>query len=227
MPLDQRLSTIFSMVPPCQGAADVGTDHGYLICALVASGRARWGVATDIHPQPLEKARQEAARQGLSDRIRLVLADGLAGVDPRGLEAVVAAGMGGETIAHILESWPHSRDPAITWILQPMTKGERLRDWLWGNGFPVVREACCTQGRKTYAVLEARYTGERRALPEWERRLGKVDPARDEASRRYALLQVRELRAAAAGLRAASPPDLPRAAALEAAAQTILLRLPS
>ena len=33
--LDPRLALIYQMVPPCRRAADVGTDHGYLICALV------------------------------------------------------------------------------------------------------------------------------------------------------------------------------------------------
>ena len=220
--LDKRLFTIYSMVPPCQGAADVGTDHGYLICALVESGRAQWGVATDIHRQPLEKARREAARRGLSERIRLVLADGLAGVEPQGLGAVVVAGMGGETIAHILESWPHARTPGITWLFQPMTKGDRLRDWLWGSGFSVVREECCTQGKKTYSVMAAVYTGERRALPEWERQLGRVDPRRDEASLRYAGARAEELEKAAAGLRAGGAPgNLPQAERLEQAARKI------
>ena len=133
--LDPRLALIYQMVPPCRRAADVGTDHGYLICALVESGRAESGIAADIAPLPLDKARREAESRGLSHRVRLVLGDGLAGVGPGEADAVIIAGMGGETIAHILESWPHAKDPGITWLLQPMTKAERLRDWLWDQGF--------------------------------------------------------------------------------------------
>ncbi len=220
--LDKRLFLISSMVPCCQGAADVGSDHGYLICALLESGRVQWGVATDIHRMPLEKSRQEAARRGLSHRVRLVLGDGLAGVSPNGLGAVIIAGMGGETIAHIMESWPHSQSREITWLLQPMTKGERLRDWLWGNGFSVLREECCTEGKKTYSVMEVRYTGERRTLPEWERYLGRVEPRRDDHSLRYAQARVAELEKAAAGLRAGKGPEnLSQAQRMEEAAQRI------
>ena len=61
--LDPRLALIYRMVPPCRLAADVGTDHGYLICALVESGKARRGIAADIAPLPLEKARREAERR--------------------------------------------------------------------------------------------------------------------------------------------------------------------
>ena len=100
--LDRRLSLLFSMTPSCEAAADVGTDHGYLICALVSSGRVKRGVATDINPMPLEKARQEAKRQGLCQKISLVLGDGLAGVSPQGLGAVIAAGMGAKPS---LTSW--------------------------------------------------------------------------------------------------------------------------
>ena len=80
--LDPRLALIYQMVPPCRRAADVGTDHGYLICALVESGRAESGIAADITPLPLDKARREAESRGLSHRVRLVLGDGLAGVGP-------------------------------------------------------------------------------------------------------------------------------------------------
>ena len=84
--LDPRLALIYQMVPPCRRAADVGTDHGYLICALVESGRAESGIAADIAPLPLDKARREAESRGLSHRVRLVLGDGLRCL-PAGLEA--------------------------------------------------------------------------------------------------------------------------------------------
>lgn len=66
--MDERLTLIYDMVPPCRLAADIGTDHGYLICALVESGRAERGIAVDISPPSLDKARKEAEARGLSHR---------------------------------------------------------------------------------------------------------------------------------------------------------------
>ncbi len=224
--LDPRLALIYQMVPLCRRAADVGTDHGYLICALVESGRAESGIAADIAPLPLDKARREAESRGLSHRVRLVLGDGLAGVGPGEADAVIIAGMGGETIAHILESWPHAKDPGITWLLQPMTKAERLRDWLWDQGFSITRERCATANRRVYSVMEARYTGERSPHPEWERHLGAVDPGEDRHSLSYAAKRETELDKIAYGLeRTGTPEGAERAKRLREAAGAIRRRM--
>lgn len=221
--MDERLSLIYDMTPPCRLAADIGADHGYLICALVASGRAERGIAADIRPLPLDKARKEAEGRGLSDRIRLVLGDGLAGVDPDGLEVAVIAGMGGETVARIMGEWPFSKNPGLLWLLQPMTKAERLRDWLWGEGFSITRERCCLAAGRVYSVMAVRYTGGNSPHPEWERHLGKVDPGEDEYSFLYAEKKAEELEKIAAGIEAGG--DAPQAEKLKQIARRIRERM--
>ena len=57
--LDARLGTIAAMVPRCRAVADIGCDHGLLVAALLEGGRCDYGIAADINPMPLEKARQE------------------------------------------------------------------------------------------------------------------------------------------------------------------------
>lgn len=198
--LDPRLALLYEMAPSCKLAVDVGADHGFLICALVEGGKAERGIATEIHIRPLEKARREAEGRGLGDKIKFCLTDGLEGIGPAELGAVVIAGMGGETILHILESWAYRETPGIVYLLQPMTKAERLRQWLWDNGFTIRREECCTAAGRVYTVLEVIYTGEVTSHPAWECCLGKVDPGKDPDSRRYAEDLVRELKKIAAGL---------------------------
>ena len=138
--MDPRLALLCKMAPPCYKAADIGTDHGYLICALVENGKTKRGIAADLKPQPLEKARREAERRGLSAQMDFVLTDGLTGISPEGLEVVIIAGMGGETILHILESWSYRETPGIVYLLQPMTKGQRRRRGRWDNGLASRRE---------------------------------------------------------------------------------------
>lgn len=225
--LDPRLSLLYHMTPPCRLAADIGTDHGYLICSLVENNIALRGIAADLNPLPLEKARREALRRGLTDRLSFLQADGLAGLPPEGLEVVLIAGMGGETILHIMESWPHSRSPGITWLLQPMTKAERLRRWLWDSGFSIPRERCCVAAGRVYSALEARYTGQVLPCREWEYHLGAIDPGENPAALRYALQKAEELEKIAAGLRSSGDPGgFQRARSLELAASAIRERIP-
>ena len=63
--LDARLGTIAAMVPRCRAVADIGCDHGLLVAALLEGGRCDYGIAADINPMPLEKARQELTRRGI------------------------------------------------------------------------------------------------------------------------------------------------------------------
>lgn len=62
--LDERLAAVAQIVRPGSRIADVGTDHGYLITRLLMDGKAVFGYACDIHPNPLEKAAETLKRYG-------------------------------------------------------------------------------------------------------------------------------------------------------------------
>ena len=151
-PLDARLRLIVSMVRRGRAAADVGTDHGKLIAHLVGTGRCPGGCATDIRPGPLSKARELVDALGLQDRVQVLLCDGLADVADHMAEDIVIAGMGGDTIVHIMESWPYSKGEDKHFLLQAMTKPEVLRSWLWQNGFEIREERCASQSGHFYST---------------------------------------------------------------------------
>ena len=165
--LDARLGTIAAMVPRCRAVADIGCDHGLLVAALLEGGRCDYGIAADINPMPLEKelspqaekARQELTRRGLLAQSECRLTNGLCGIAPVGVDAVVIAGMGGELIADILSRWDYTENPAITYLLQPMTRPVHLRRWLYTHRFTLWEERCCRANGKLYTVLRAQYTG--------------------------------------------------------------------
>ena len=159
-PLDARLRLIASMVRPGKPVADVGTDHGKLIAHLVGTGRSPRGCATDIRPGPLSKARELVDALGMQDRVQVLLCDGLSAVEDSMAEDIVIAGMGGDTIIHILENWPYTKQESKHFLLQPMTKPEALRDWLYRGGFAIEEERCATQSGHAYSVLSVRYTGQ-------------------------------------------------------------------
>ena len=126
--LTKRLAACAAQVTPAGVVCDVGTDHAYLPAELLQSGRCTRAVATDIHAGPLEAARRTLTEAGVLEQAELFLCDGLEQVQPAGITDVVIAGMGGETIVHILENCPWRRQVHL--ILQPMTKIPDLRLWL-------------------------------------------------------------------------------------------------
>lgn len=132
--------------------ADVGTDHAYLPLYLVASGKCASAVASDIADGPL--ARAAGTIRGYEDRIRLVRSDGLKAIDESDADCIVIAGMGGDLIRRIIESSGWSFE-GKTLVLQPMTRHQELRRWLWDAGFAVPEERLSEDAGTLYRALKA------------------------------------------------------------------------
>lgn len=156
--LDKRLSAVAALVRQGSRLADIGTDHAYLPVHLVQAGVCPSAIASDIGAGPLDAARRTVTENGLTSEITLRLGNGLATVSAGEVEDIAIAGMGGETIAAILEAAPWVQNEGIRLILQPMTRAEDLRRWLLTHGFTVIEEHLITDGRHLYPVLAAEYT---------------------------------------------------------------------
>lgn len=156
--LDKRLSVVAAMVRPGSRLADIGTDHAYLPVHLVQTGVCPSAIASDIGAGPLDAARHTVTANGLTSEIALRLGDGLSTVTAEEVEDIAIAGMGGETIAAILEAAPWVKDGRLRLILQPMTKAEDLRRWLLTNGFAILEERLIQDKRHLYPVMAAEYT---------------------------------------------------------------------
>ena len=163
--LSPRLRMAASLVPPGARLADIGTDHGYLPAALILEGAIPSAIAADLRPGPLARARETAVRYGLEDRLSLRLCDGLSGIGPEEADAVVIAGMGGETIAAILEAAPWVRERNIPVIVQPMSSMPDLRAWLGRNGYCIETEKLCREGETLYTALAVRAGSMERISP--------------------------------------------------------------
>lgn len=150
--LDNRLKICADFVSGRGIAVDVGTDHAHLAAELINSGRCRKVIASDINEGPLESARKTVEKHGISDRVELVLSDGLENVCLDGVTDIVIAGMGGETIADIIRAISIFSDD-IRLILQPMSKPELLRKMLYENHFEIVEEKGGEVGDKLYTVI--------------------------------------------------------------------------
>lgn len=150
--LDKRLELCAEFVSGKGTVCDVGTDHAYLAVELIKSGKCSKVIASDINEGPLESARKNVEKYGVSDKVELVLSDGLENIDLHGVTDIVIAGMGGETIIKIMDFYKHN-SYNIRYILQPMTKPEILRKWLYSNNFAITSEKAVEDGDKIYTVM--------------------------------------------------------------------------
>ena len=148
--LDKRLKLCADMVKGNR-VCDVGTDHAYLIAELLSSGKCDTAVAADINEGPLSAARTNLEKAGVTDRVNIILSDGLKNVPQEGITDIVIAGMGGELIAKILSEcdWLEGKNL----ILQPMSKSEHLLRWLWENGFEILKRQAVCEGKFCYTVI--------------------------------------------------------------------------
>ncbi len=206
--LDKRLTTVAQWVRPGSVLADIGTDHGYLAANLVGRGVCPRAFACDIGSLPLTRARDTVVQYGLLDKISLMLSDGLSAIPPMGAQDIVIAGMGGELIVKILDACSWITSESIRLILQPMTKPEELRRYLYQNGYEIIGERGVCVGRHCYTVLCAHYTGKRIQSPDALKvSLGGLCGSTDEQSREYIRRLLKKERYKAEGLLASALPD--------------------
>ena len=146
--------------------ADIGSDHGRLICWLLHRYPDAEGIATDISRPSLMKTELLAEQEGLSERIRCLCGDGL---DPlRGIkpDILMICGMGGELIRDILSRAEEPLGGAKTAVLQPMSGVEELREYLFADGYRVVSDRIVKEGGRYYQVMSVRKDGTPDRLPE-------------------------------------------------------------
>ncbi len=196
--IDNRLELCAKMVSGIGKVCDVGTDHAYLPVYLIENKICKTAIASDINDGPLEYARQTLEKYGCKDEIEVVKSDGLADVDLSGVSDVVIAGMGGETIAQILNAETRSLS-GINFIFQPMTKAGYLRKWLYKNGFEIIREEAVIDERYTYTVINAVYTGIKINIGLTAEIVGRINPE-TEAGKKYCENQYRKMMNIATGL---------------------------
>ena len=108
--LDSRLSLAGSFVRDGAVVADIGTDHAYLPVWLLLEGKITRAIAADLREGPLARAKLTAKEYDCNKNIAFRLCDGLSGITPEEADTIVIAGMGGETIAAILEQAAWTKD---------------------------------------------------------------------------------------------------------------------
>lgn len=199
--LSDRLFRVAGYVRHGAVPVDVGTDHAYVPIYLLQNGVSPRAYATDSRPGPLKNAGIDAKKYGVEDRLILYLCDGLALCNPECLDTVIIAGMGGETMMHILEQTPWALEKRL--ILQPQTKKSELRRYLASRELSILDAVLAADADKYYEVwLAGKGAMDAEAL---------IEPCliekRDPLLKPYLAEQIRRKKKQIHGLELSSRPD--------------------
>ncbi len=179
--LGNRLEAALSILMQCGKQnlfADIGSDHAYLAIEAMARGLAVHAVASDINPAPLESGRENAAARGIFPDF--LLSDGFDALESLPIDSAAICGMGGELMAVMIDR--SSVAKKVDLILQPMSKTDSLRAFLWSNGYEILSETFVSEGNKPYVIIRAKYTGKNTQYSVSDTLLGKICPETDAFS---------------------------------------------
>lgn len=159
MRLSKRLAEICDMAPSCDTLTDIGTDHAKVPIEAILSGKAKRGRACDIEKGPLERASKNIASAGLSEKIEIILSDGLKALSVSDEDVIVITGMGGENIRDIIEASFQKVKSAKALVLGPQRHSERLLFYLIEKGFLLDEEREIIDRNKKYILIRTHFGG--------------------------------------------------------------------
>lgn len=152
--ISKRLSIVASFVPQEAILLDVGSDHAYLPIELVESGKIERAIAGEVVVGPYQSALKNVKAHGLSEKIQVRLANGLAAFEETDqVSTITIAGMGGRLIATILEEGLDKLSSVNRLILQPNNREDELRVWLQIHSFQIVAESILEEAGKYYEIM--------------------------------------------------------------------------
>lgn len=154
--LPPRLAAVAARLGPAAPVADVGTDHGHLALHLAARSPGRRVFALDRSPRALAVARGKLQALGAGElTVALHLSEGLAALAPGSVAEVAIAGMGGHTVARILEEARDHLPHLQRLVLQPNDHVPALRGALHALRLALVAETVVWERGRPYAILVA------------------------------------------------------------------------
>ena len=156
MKLSPRLAAIARMIPRNARLCDAASDHAYLPIYLIQTGAVCSCIASDISVPCVARARENAARAGVEDVLAIRLSDGLKEISPDECDCISMSGLGGETIIGILEASPWALDGEHLLILQPASRANLLRRWLYDHDCGILDEQVIRDAGRLYPLFSAR-----------------------------------------------------------------------
>ena len=158
MKLSKRIYKLAESITYGCTAADIGTDHGYVPMLLIKTERSPHVIMSDISADSLSKAKETFSLTGLSDKVKesdFRVGDGLSVLKKGEVDELIIAGLGGHTIARILEADKEKSASFKRLILQPRKHSGTLRYYLCMNGWKIESEALAPEGKFACEIITA------------------------------------------------------------------------
>ena len=145
-----RLRAILELCPAEGAVADVGSGHGRLAAEIKLRWPQRQVYATEVSPGPAAELRRLL---GATSGVEILEGEGLAPLAEHPCRGVVIAGLGGSSIARMLQ---RDRELAqrLSWLcLQPAQRSERLGEWLEAAGWIWLERRRVAEKRHLYQLF--------------------------------------------------------------------------
>ena len=110
--------------------------------------------STQTTVELMEKAKEHVEECGLEGKIETRLSDGLAKINSDEVDSMIAAGMGGNLVIHILSAEEETAKGLKELILQPQSEIGKVRLYLLEEGYQIVKEDMIFEDGKYYPMMK-------------------------------------------------------------------------
>ncbi|MEG0823457.1 MAG: class I SAM-dependent methyltransferase [Erysipelotrichaceae bacterium] len=139
MKLSKRLEAIYTCIPANAVIADIGSDHAYIPCSYILNNKGTKAYACELRDGPLDNAKQTILTNNLVDSVIPIKSDGLENL-PQDVDTIIIAGMGYDTIKHILEAYPNKLTNLKNIIVQSNKNVDLIRTWISDHHYTITNE---------------------------------------------------------------------------------------
>ena len=153
--ISKRLALVASLIldSDAKGVLDVGCDHALLDIYLLQNRKNIKIIASDINKNPCLKAKENVEKYHMENYIKVVQKDGISSLED-GIDTIVIAGMGTETIIFILKEGKEKLKNIDRLVICSNNKYELLRKEITKLGFYINREKVIYDDSKYYILIE-------------------------------------------------------------------------
>lgn len=150
--ISKRLKIIHDMVPNSV-AADIGSDHGKLMIALVESQTIIKGYAIENKEGPFERLKNSLTKSGVIEKVTPLFSDGVKDL-PTDVSTIIIAGMGGLNIVNILKSHREKLAHVDTIIVDAHTAVPTVRKEVCQLGYAIADEKIVKEDGIFYEIIK-------------------------------------------------------------------------
>lgn len=152
MKISKRLRAISDFISDNSFILDIGCDHAILDVYCALNKKNIRAIASDINAGPLEFAKKNVKKYGVSDRVTVVLGNGLS-TYKFGVDTVILSGLGSTTIINILNRDISVLDRIDKLIISSNNDYYFLRKSVCDLGFYIEDEVMICDRGKYYPII--------------------------------------------------------------------------